>query len=189
MRVFLRSLAFCVALPLLGFMNGTASASEATNPPPQEVMQAIPGAHRLGGGTYTWFALHVYDAQLWSSADSKSFDYARDPSWLELKYARDFKGAKIASKSRDEIEDMRPDLKDKTLDGWEKQMADIFPNVKEGQTLSALYQPGKGIQFFKDGKPIAALKDEALSKAFMAIWLDPKTSDPDFRRKLIGLSN
>jgi hypothetical protein len=53
--------------------------------------------------------------------------------------------------------------------------------------LSALFTPGKGVQFFRNGLPLAKVDDPELAEAFMGIWLDPKTSAPEMRRELIGL--
>lgn len=156
-------------------------------PPPAEVLVAIPQAQKMGEGKLTWWGFHVYDSQLWSATSGQTFDYRKDSYWLRLQYARDFDGADIAERSREEIED-QGQVKESLLDNWEKQMRDLFPNVKEGESLSALYTPGQGAQFFYNGKPLGILADPDLSTAFMGIWLDSKTSAPDLRLQLLGIS-
>lgn len=166
------------------FSVGSLPAAWADNPPTQ-VLDSIPEAKKLGNTRFTWFGLHVYDAQLWAAGTSAQFDYKQQPSWLELRYGRDFDGADIASRSKDEMENLGAASADK-LKVWEKKLVEVFPNVKKGDALSALYQPGMNLQFFHNGKPLATITDLDLARSFMGIWLDPKTSEPAMRKKLIG---
>lgn len=165
---------------------GLQSTSQAADALPEPVNVSMPEAKKLGNSKFTWFGLHVYDAQLWSSVTGNQFDYKVHPSWLELKYGRDFAGADIAEQSREEMEKIGGASEDK-LKAWEKRLGEIFPNIKKGDTLSAMYLPGKVMQFFHNGKPLAAVNDMELARSFMGIWLDAKTSEPDLRKKLIGL--
>jgi hypothetical protein len=162
------------------------NASIASDTLPEPVKASMPEAKKLGNSKFTWFGLHVYDAQLWSSVAGNQFDYKQHPSWLELKYGRDFEGVDIAEQSREEMEKIGGNSEEK-LKVWEKKLAEVFPNIKKGDTLSALYLPGKAMQFFHNGKPLAAVNDMELARSFMGIWLDSKTSEPDLRKKLIGL--
>lgn len=161
-------------------------ANSDLNPPPKQVTQSIENAKLMGYGTLRWFGLRVYDGQLWSNTEPENFNYKRDPAWLELKYARDFDGSDIAERSIDEMEEIGAGT-EVQRQGWLVKLTEIFPDVKKGHTLSALYQPGKGMQFFRNGLPLAKINDAELAEAFMGIWLDPKTSAPEMRRELIGL--
>nr|WP_255411443.1 chalcone isomerase family protein [Limnobacter sp. SAORIC-690] len=103
-----------------------------------------------------------------------------------MKYARDFEGSDIAERSIDEMEEIGAGT-EVQRQGWLVKLNEIFPDVKKGHTLSALFTPGKGVQFFRNGLPLAKVDDPELAEAFMGIWLDPKTSAPEMRRELIGL--
>ncbi|WP_334118667.1 chalcone isomerase family protein [Limnobacter sp.] len=173
----------CAAL--LGLAPAT-NANENLNPPPKQVTQTIENAKLMGWGTLRWFGLRVYDGQLWSSAEPEGFNYKRDPSWLELKYARSFDGSDIAERSIDEMEDIGAGTEEKRK-VWLAKLTAIMPNVEKGHSLSALHTPGKGVHFFRNGLPLAKIDDPELAEAFMGIWLDPKTSAPEMRRELIGL--
>ena len=174
-----------LCLAMLGAMP-QASANSNLNPPPKQVTQTIDGAKLMGFGTLRWFGLRVYDGQLWANAEAGDFNYKRDPSWLELKYARDFDGSDIAERSINEMEAIGAGTKEQRQ-AWLTKLNSIFPNVKKGHTLSALFTPGKGMQLFRNGQPLAKIEDQELAEAFMGIWLDPKTSAPEMRRELIGL--
>lgn len=174
--------ALCAGL-LLGAP--VAMASDL-NEPPQRVVNTLQDGQRMGQGTLRWFGLRVYDGQLWANTDPQSFNYKRDPAWLELKYARNFKGEDIAKRSIEEIENIGAGTAELRTQ-WLDELIAVFPDVQKGDTLSALHTPGQGIQFFRNGEPHKTLSNAALAEAFMGIWLDPKTSAPEMRRQLIGL--
>ena len=177
-----------MAAGLLSLASLLAGFSHAqTQQPPAAVVKAIPNIQKMGEGRLTWWGFHVYDSQLWSAKAGQDFNYRDTPHWLFLKYGRDFDGADIAERSREEIED-QGQVDAKLLPAWEQQMRDLFPDVKEGETLSALYLPGQGAEFFYNGKALGSLSDPALATAFMGIWLDKKTSAPDLRLELLGIN-
>ena len=176
----------CLALTLMVGMAPLVQANSNLNAPPKQVTQTIEGAKLMGFGTLRWFGLRVYDGQLWSNAEAGDFNYERDASWLELKYARDFKGSDIAERSIDEMTQIGAGTAEQQKK-WLEKLEEVFPDVKKGHTLSALFLPGKHLQFFRNGMPLAKIEDLELAEAFMGIWLDPKTSAPEMRRELIGL--
>ncbi|WP_370261782.1 chalcone isomerase family protein [Limnobacter sp.] len=163
-----------------------AWAGDHFGQPPKQVTNTIDNAKRMGFGTLRWFGLKIYDGQLWANVEPEGFNYKRDPAWLELTYARSFDGTDIAERSIDEMEEIGAGTPEQHK-AWLETLKSIFPDVKQGHTLSALHTPGKGIQFFRNGSPLARVDDPELAAAFMGIWLDPKTSAPEMRRQLIGL--
>ncbi len=175
----------CITLLCLAL---TGVAKNNLNAPPQSVTQTIENARLMGWSTLRWLGLRIYDGQLWSNTEPEAFNYQRDPSWLELKYARDFSGTDIAKRSVDEIKNLGFS-NEAQRQNWRIKLEAIFPNVKKGDTLSALFTPNKGIQFFHNGTALTRLDNPELALAFMGIWLDPKTSEPEMRRELIGLSH
>jgi hypothetical protein len=69
---------------------------------------------------------------------------------------------------------------------WDALMRRVFPDVRKGDRLTGLHVPGRGVRFFHNGQPIGESPDPAFARAFFAIWLDPRTSQPEFRRTLLG---
>jgi len=61
----------------------------------------------------------------------------------------------------------------------------VLSDVQPGDTLTGVYTPGMGAEFFYQNKKTGKLNDE-LSAHFFSIWLDPRTSEPEFRSALIG---
>ncbi|MCE2679524.1 MAG: chalcone isomerase family protein [Burkholderiales bacterium] len=181
--VFATALALGVApLQTALAQQGTAEAAVLST----AAAAALPNAKKMGEATMRWFGLKLYDCQLWSEKAPGQFNFKTDKHYLELVYARNFDGEKIAEKSREEIENQGVG-KSAQLDQWQKKLTEIIPNVNKGTRLAALYVPGKGMSLLKDGLPVGEVSDPELASAFMGIWLDPKTSEPVLREKLIGL--
>jgi hypothetical protein len=149
-------------------------------PPP--VQQSLPQLQLVGSGKMTWFGLHIYDAALWAPARTVDFSSAFA---LAIRYSRNFKGDRIAQRSAVEIE--RLSIADAgQIADWEARMARIFPDVRAGETLTGLYYPGRGAEFYHQDRPVGRIADPAFARAFFSIWLDPRTREPELRQRLIG---
>jgi hypothetical protein len=136
----------------------------------------------IGHGTMRYFGLHIYDAKLMGAGHTWQADA---PYALELTYARNFKGADIAERSIKEIKSQRT-IDPATLARWEQQMKVLFPDVKDGDRLTGVREPGHGVQFYFNDKPLGSIADDAFAVAFFDIWLSPKTSEPGLRAQLLG---
>jgi hypothetical protein len=130
----------------------------------------------------TWYGLQLYDVALWTQAPAFDRD---QPFALALRYLRGFKGQRIAERSVVEIE--RLGLGDNAKRArWGEAMKRIFPDVKAGDTLTGVYRPGLGAEFFHGDAPIGVIADPEFGRAFFSIWLDPRTREPKLRARLIG---
>lgn len=167
-----RLLALLFALVLCG-----AAAADT----PAHIDEHVKQARVAGKGTYTWFGLRIYDAELWVGDKG----YAGDaPYALDLRYARKLDGVKIAEASADEMEKLGAGTSAQRA-AWLARMKEIFPDVREGTRISGVFLPGAGARFYLDGKPLATVPDPEFARAFFAIWLDPKTSAKGLRTALL----
>lgn len=175
-RVILRRL--LLILLMLGC--GVAAARE---PLPPGVLTLA--SWRLSGeGEMRWFGLRLYHAELWLG--SAQFDPA-GPFALRLRYARDFAGERLAQSSVDEMR--RAGIRDEVrLKRWQTQLASLFPDVKEGETLLGVSVPGEDARLYHNGRLLGRIEDAELGRAFFDIWLAPGTREPGLRERLIGSS-
>ncbi len=165
---------------LLALMLVTLSLT-AQAAPPAHVEEHVPAARLAGQGGFTWFGLSVYDAELW--VGEKGYG-AELPYVLELRYARNLDGKKIADASVDEMKKMGAGSETQRAQ-WGARMREIFPDVKKGTRLAGVYLPGAGARFYLDGKALATVPDPEFAKAFFGIWLDPRTTAPALRTSLL----
>jgi len=163
---------------LMALWMGILQAAEV----PQVLRDAAPEWSQIGSAKMRWFGLHIYDIALWSSA--RSFD-ERKPYALAIRYARNIPGEQLAKTSIDQMRGLG--FRDEAqLARWRTELAGVFPDVKPGESLIGIHQPGAGARFFHQGKPTGALNDAKLAEAFFAIWMDEKTSEPGLRAQLLG---
>lgn len=173
---FARSLV--LVLTLLG-----ADLARAAVGLPGSLMQDRPELRLLGSGRMTWYGLHIYDVALW--APGQRFEFS-SPFALAIRYSRDFQGRRIAERSALEIERLGFDDREK-LARWTAQMERIFPDVRAGESLIGVYQPGVGAQFYHQERFAGRVDDPEFARAFFSIWLDPRTREPRLRERLIGV--
>jgi hypothetical protein len=148
---------------------------------PSHIDENVKQARLAGKGTYTWFGLRIYDAELWVGDQGCAGDA---PYVLVLRYARKLDGVKIAQASADEMEKLGAGSISQRA-AWLARMKEIFPDVKEGTRISGVFLPGAGVRFYLDGQALASVPDPDFARAFFAIWLDPKTSAKSLRAALL----
>ena len=169
-------------LALLGWFSTTAHAFDALD----TVKQVIPDARLAGVGPLTWFGFHVYDARFYVSQAGFSPDrMTTEPFALDLDYAHAFSGVKIAAKGQQEMDRMGIATKQQSAE-WEKKMASLFLDVKEGDHLIGLFVPGKGTSFYLNEKLLGTIAGNDFAHAFFAVWLAPDTPAPKLRTSLLA---
>ncbi|CAG0997385.1 hypothetical protein GPROT1_03557 [Gammaproteobacteria bacterium] len=160
-----------------------ARALDVVVPPlPASVAALAPDARLQGGGEMRFMGLRIYEGFYWAPARGYSLAL---PFALDLHYQRRLDGAKIAERSVEEIGKLGHGTPDQHA-RWGEAMRAIFPSVAQGDRLTGVNLPARGARFFHNGRPIGEIADPSFARAFFGIWLDPKTSRPDFRRRLLG---
>ncbi len=166
---------FCAAMLVL--MTAYAHAA------PAHIEEHVAQARLAGKGTFTWFTLKIYDAELWVGEQGYRAG-ANAPFALDLRYARKLDGVKIAEASAEQMEKIGAGTEAQRA-AWLARMKEIFPDVKEGTRISGVFLPGAGARFYLDGKALASVPDPEFARAFFGIWLDPATSARPLRAALL----
>ena len=170
-----------VAIALLAFAAAAFGNVEAP-PLPSSVTSLAPSLKPQGGGELRFFGLSIYDGYFWSPTRSWT---GSAPYALDLHYHRKLDGVAIAERSVEEIAKLgtgTPAQRQR----WGDAMRRIFPDIGKGDRLTGLHLPDGTARFFHNGRAIGEIDDPGFAQAFFGIWLDPRTSRADFRRKLLG---
>jgi hypothetical protein len=143
---------------------------------------------QAGSGRYTYWGFDVYQASLWTEAGFDADALARQRYVLELHYLRAFKGADIAQRSIDEMRRIGSFSETQARD-WLQAMSRVFPDVAAGDRLTGVHLPGRGAQFYANGRSLGEVPDPEFARLFFGIWLSEQTSAPRLRQALLGLAS
>ncbi len=145
-------------------------------------ISAMDGMDLVGEARMEVLFWKVYDARLYAPGGSWS---ERTPFALSLTYLRDLQGDKIAERS---IQEMRKQgfSDELTLARWYGELALIIPDVGDQNEIVGLADENAHTRFYLDGELIGEIKEPDFTRAFFAIWLGEKTSEPEFRDQLLG---
>lgn len=149
---------------------------------PEDLTRDVKSLSVRGEAVLRFLGLKVYGVRLWTQM--KPFTHS-EPFAIELVYDMSIKGKDIADRS---VKEMRAQgVSDEAkLRRWGDEMAKIFPDIKQGDTLIGVSIPAKEARFYNREKLIATIPDAEFAKAFFDIWLSEKTSEPKVRLKLLG---
>lgn len=146
---------------------------------------ALASATLTGSARLSVFGFQVYDARLWTASGFTRDSYASHAFALELAYLRSFNGAEIARRSLKEMQGVEAFTAERGA-RWLAEMTRLFPDVKKGDRLTGVYQPGTGVAFLFNGKAAGEVRDPDFARVFMGIWLSPRTSEPAMREQLLA---
>jgi hypothetical protein len=146
----------------------------------QDLTQTL-GLQKYGSGELRRFGFLIYEAQLWGDATNTT-NPAQPPMALQLTYKREIAGKKIVEASVDQMRALGANQSQ--LDAWSVAMSRIFPDVKPGDQLIGIYRPGSAT-FIYNNREIGEVRDPDFARMFFGIWLDPRTSEPKLREKLL----
>jgi Chalcone isomerase-like len=171
-----------LALSTLGLLLVCLTCAYAADKP-NELTPYIHAQKPYGKGQFTAMWLTVYDAALWTDAPKWSWD---SPFAISLLYHMDIDSKDLSEKSVEEIEKISP-LTDAQTESYTAQFDKLFPDVREGDEITAIYIPGKATYVYHNGTQTGSITDPDFAKRFMSIWLSERTSSPKLRRALLSL--
>ena len=155
--------------------------------PPRELAAEWPAARVQGRGPLRFLGLHVYDIRLWTAdAPVGPEDWSRRPLALEIEYARELPGRRIAERSLEEMRRAGP-IAGEAAERWLQAMLQFFPDVRPGDRITGVQRPDGVVRFFVNGQLRGEKRDADFTRRFFGIWLAPVTSEPRLRAALLGL--
>ena len=68
---------------------------------------------------------------------------------------------------------------------FDKMLA-LVPDVKEGDTMTLAYSPGKGTSLAVDDKELGVFEGKGFADAVFSIWLGPKPPSEELKSGMLG---
>ncbi|HXK55588.1 MAG: chalcone isomerase family protein [Gammaproteobacteria bacterium] len=135
----------------------------------------------VGSGRLHWWGISIYDAALYAPAGGYR---PERPHYLAITYLKDFSRKQLVDRTLAEIERLHGVRSDR--EAVLSELSAIFTDVSAGDRLFALHRPGEGVEFYSEERLLGRLDDATLAADFFSIWLDPDTSEPELRERLLG---
>ena len=150
---------------------------------PPELSHMIQAPTPQGAAQLHKLFIHVYDASFWSDSGG----WRKAPYALSITYAMDFSAEELAERTLSEMQHVST-APEATLRGYTARLAKLWPNIKDGDRITALARADGSTLFFYNGKQLGAISDAQFAPAFFGIWLSPKSSEPAMRKQLLNES-
>jgi len=137
---------------------------------------------KYGEGQMSVMFWDLYKAELFGKAPSYQADST--PIALKITYLRDIDKEDLIEATLDQW--IHIGFKNEAIPNWATQLEQIWPDIKKGSQLIIRVYPGGSSDFYDSKSKIGSVADPQFGKAFLAIWLSEKTSEPKLRAQLIG---
>jgi hypothetical protein len=164
---------------------GNAAPEVRAPPLPPAVTSLLPNLEAKGGGEMTFMTLSVYAAYFYCIDRANCQWSPEQPFAMQLVYHRSLVGARIAERSVEEIAKLgygTPEQRTR----WGALMKQFFVDVVGGDHITGVNLPRMGVRYYYNGKLLGEILDREFARAFFAIWLDPRTSEQELRKRLLG---
>ena len=173
-----------LASAALALACAVATAHAHASAPDMSFSAALQNKQVMGSARLRVWGFDVYDMRLKAGPSFDTARFADGPLALELNYLRNLKGADIAERSLDEMRNLET-IDPAQAEIWLAAMRNLFPDVKKGDRLAGIHQPGRGASFYLNDRLLGEVADPRFSRLFFGIWLSPKTSQPALRETLL----
>ncbi len=120
-----------------------------------------------------------------ASKDATAILAADAPRAIRMQYVRNVEKAKITEAFREGFENNAKELAAKQKGAIDKMIA-AFPDLKDGETMSFTYVPGKGTTLIHGGKDLFAAEGKEFADAVFSLWLGPRPPSEDLKKGLLG---
>lgn len=166
------------ALALLCLLASPAHAAER----PAELNGVFTANAPYGTAELDWMWMDVYTSRLWMDAEEWSYN---TPFALSITYDMNFSRKQLVEKSVDEVERIHGLPQDRLV-RLREELNRVFPAVRNGDRITALFIPDTEVAFFHNGTETGRITDKDLLIPFMDIWFSPQTERPELRKAMLG---
>lgn len=177
MRMILRN----TVLGVLGLIMSVCLTGAAELPAPLLAVQ--PEMRLVGSARMRVWGLHIYDISLYSAETPYT---TNSTAVLTLHYNVSIKRDRLLETTLEEWDRLgivdSPQRRE-----WIGQLAMLWPDVRPGDTLTALRRGNGSTDCYQGDRMVGEVKDPAFGPAFFAIWLDANCSHPKSRESLLGM--
>jgi hypothetical protein len=122
-----------------------------------------------------FYFFKVYDMYIWTDAKKWSYE---EKFAFQIDYNISASASQIAKRSVKEIQKYY-DIDQKEEDKLERTFEKIFPDVKNGDVITGIFEPKNGAEFYHNEQYRGKIENVDIAKMFFDIWLH---EDNEFKK-------
>jgi hypothetical protein len=119
------------------------------------------------------------------SKDAAAILAADAPKAVRMHFLRDLKKSQLTEAFSEGFEANAKQKAAAEKAALDRMLA-LVPAVKEGETLSFVYVPGKGTTLFSGDKALGTFEGKDFADVVFLLWLGPKPPSEDLKKGMLG---
>lgn len=190
------SLLFCVVPPAqcesknrhhdnsdpIAFLNKSIVKTDLLNLTHQKELQRFSA---IGKSTFSFMFWDLYNSTLLTTTGNYPVSFENEKLIFQIEYLMDIKKSDLIKKTIEQWQHIG--LKKTQYSRYIKNLEKIWPNIIKGDSLSLLMQKNMSVFYYNDSY-LGQINDPYFGQIFIDIWLSNKTSQPNLRAELLGVT-
>ena len=119
------------------------------------------------------------------SKDAAAIVAADAPKAVRMHFLRDLRKAQLTEAFSEGFEANAKEKAAAQKASLDRMLA-LVPDVKEGETLSFVYVPGKGTTFYAGDKALGTFEGKEFADVVFLLWLGPNPPSEDLKKGMLG---
>jgi Chalcone isomerase-like len=119
------------------------------------------------------------------SKDAAAILAADAPKAVRMHFLRDLKKSQLTDGFSEGFEANAKEKAAAQKAALDKMLA-LVPDMKEGETMSFVYVPGKGTTLFSGDKALGTFEGKDFADVVFLLWLGPKPPSEDLKKGMLG---
>lgn len=153
------------------------------------VPEQVPSARLSGSAILRHYGRPVYSAKLFIDPGTFSpEDLTRESFALDFEYRKACEGRAIAQAVATQMNDMG-NAGTTQIGAWQHTLQRLLPDIGTDDHLTAVFWPGRGTGFFRNGEWLGDIPGNDFAKAYFGLWLDDTSTMPGMRQQLLRGAN
>ena len=120
-----------------------------------------------------------------ASKDAAAILAADEPKAVRMQFLRDLKKTQLTEAFSEGFEANAKEKAAAQKAALDRMLA-LVPDVKEGETMTFVYVPGKGTTLFSGEKALGTFEGKDFADAVFLLWLGPKPPSEDLKKGMLG---
>ncbi|WP_206484317.1 chalcone isomerase family protein [Thalassotalea sp. G2M2-11] len=136
----------------------------------------------IGQARFSVLFWDIYDSRLLSSTGD--YDTCENQDLVfEIQYLKDIKAGELLTRTVEQWQHLS--INQARYQAYLPKLAKLWPDIQQGDRLALLVSENASVFYFNNDY-LGHIQGRDFGQLFLAIWLSPKSSQPELRQQLLG---